>query len=509
MDSYNLTPGTNKEVNECKGNYFSTTNEVPLLQERPATIRNRTYSEMTDKGVWRHLLPQVVATLLGTMMAMSDGMSYGWTSPMIPYFKSNESHIANVTEFDTELMETIVLYGATTGLPFTILGVNYLGRKNCMIISAAVGCICWIILLVTNSLALVFTARFFCGMAGDMCFVAAPMYIAEIADPRIRGFLSALIYLMMLVGIVTVYAVGSLAPYSAVPIIGIIITACQVIFFPFMPESPYYLIYNNKNESAKKSLVRLRGVNADIDNEIMEIKQAVDRQKSEKSRLQDVVLIKSNRRALIIMLILNTAQHFVGISVILMNLHVILDEAGSVYMKSSTAAITFSVIMLCFATFASGIIDKFGRRILLVSSATLTGIILLVIAVYFHLKNLEYDVLFISWVPAVGIMIYAATFKLGMGLVPIVMTAEVFPTTIKAVGMTLSDVIYVIASIISITLYSTLFQMYGMHVPFYLFSACSFLAIFFMIAFIPETKGKTLDEIQLMLKGDKNGNVGK
>ncbi|CAG9768620.1 unnamed protein product [Ceutorhynchus assimilis] len=470
------------------------------------TIERNIQTEKMVMSVWRHLLPQVIATLLGTLIALSDGMTYGWTSPMIPYFKSNQTHI-QVTDYDTELMETIVFYGATTGLPFTILGVNYLGRKKCMIIAAIIGCISWILLLISNSLALLFTARFLSGFAGDMCYVAAPMYIAEIADHRIRGFLSALIYLMMLLGIIIVYSVGPFAPYWVIPIIGIVITALEVILFPFMPESPYYLISKKNEKDAKKALRRLRGANTNIDTEIMEIEKAIERQKTEKGRPQDLILIKSNRHALFIMLILNGMQHMVGISVILMNLHVILNEAGSVYLSSSTAAIIFSVTMLCFATIASGVIDKFGRRILLMSSASLTGITLLIIAIYFHLKNLQYDVVFISWIPAVCVMIYAATFKLGMGIVPIVVTAEIFPTSIKAVGMTIADVVYVVASIISITTYSVLYKHVGMQAPFYLFSACAFVTVSCVFFWVPETKGKTLDEIQMMLEGIKPEDV--
>ncbi|KAL1490667.1 hypothetical protein ABEB36_013325 [Hypothenemus hampei] len=441
-------------------------------------------------------------------MAVSDGMTYGWTSPMIPYLTGNQTHIP-VTIEDTEWLETIVLFGAATGLPFTILGVNYLGRKVCMIISAFVGSICWTILLTTHSVTLVFVARFFQGMAGDMCFVAAPMYIAEIAEPKIRGFLSATIYLMMLTGILLVYSVGAYAPYVCVPIVGMVLCLTQVVLFPLMPESPYYLIYQNKKENAKKSLVRLRGKGMDIEEEIADMEKAVERQKTEKGRLQDLFLIKSNRRGMMIMTILNGTQHFVGISVMLMNLHIILNEAGSVYLDTSVAAIIFAVFMLIAATIASMIIDKFGRKILLIISAILTGIILLIIAVYFHLKNLHYDVISISWIPAVGVMIYAATFKFGLGLVPIVVTAEVFPTTIKAIGMTFADVVYVIASIISIFIYSALYNNYGMHMPFYLFGCWSFVTVFFVYFCVPETKGKSLDEIQLMLKGGGKEEAGK
>ncbi|XP_019772627.2 facilitated trehalose transporter Tret1-like [Dendroctonus ponderosae] len=456
---------------------------------------------------WKQVLPQVVATLLGTQMAVSDGMTYGWTSPMIPYLQSNASHIPDVSAAATDWLETIVLMGAVTGLPFTILGVNRLGRRKCMILSALIGCACWTALLATSSLAAVFAARFFSGMAGDMCFVAAPMYIAEIADHRIRGFLSAMIYLMMLVGMLLVYTVGALAPYAWVPIIGIGLTACQVCLFPLMPESPYYLVYVGRDEEARRSLKRLRGGAAPVDAEMLEIQEAVRRQRLETGRLQDLLLIDSNRKALLIMLILNGMQHFVGISVIFMNLHVILNEAGSAYLPTSTAAIVFAVIMLGAATIASAVIDKFGRKVLLELSSLLTGLVLVVIAIYFHLKNLHYDVVAVSWIPAGGVMVYAATFKIGLGLVPIVVTAEIFPTTIKAIGMTIADVIYVLASIISIFVYSALFRTFGMHAPFYLFAVSSLCTTGFVHFFVPETKGKTLDEIQLMLKGHKPAEV--
>ncbi|XP_076249987.1 solute carrier family 2, facilitated glucose transporter member 6-like isoform X2 [Rhynchophorus ferrugineus] len=434
-------------------------------------------------------------------MAVSDGMTYGWTSPMIPYFLSNQTHI-EVTLDEAEWLETITLLGAIAGLPFTILGVDRLGRKMSMILSALVGFICWTIILFTTSLELLYTARFFLGIAGDMCFVAAPMYVAEIAEPKIRGFLASVIYLQMLLGIILVYTIGALAPYYAAPSIAMALTSCQVIFFPLMPESPYYYMYKNQEANARQSLVRLRS-DSSVETEINEIRVAVARQKLEKSRPQDIVLIRSNRFAMAIMVLLNSGQQMIGISVMLMNLHSILEEAGSVYIESSLSAIIFSVIMLFSAGVASLIMDKFGRKFLLISSGLLTGVVLLIMAIYFHLKNLDFDVIHVSWIPAVCVMAYAATFKLGLGLVPIVITAEIFPTTVKAIGMTLADTVYVIAAAISINIYYVLYRNFGIHVPFYMFTACSFLMAIFTAIWIPETKGKTLDEIQLMLKGKK------
>ncbi|XP_066253148.1 facilitated trehalose transporter Tret1-like isoform X2 [Euwallacea similis] len=434
-------------------------------------------------------------------MAISDGMTYGWTSPMVPYFMSNATHII-MTDNDGDWMETINLLGYAAGLPFTILSVDYLGRKISMILSASVGCLCWVLLLTTMDLKVIFTSRFLAGMAGDMCFVAAPMYIAEISDYRIRGFLSSLIYFMMVVGILIVYCTGALAPYWVTPTVGIIFTACQAVFVWFLPESPYYYVYKNKYEKARKALRKLRS-HDDLNEELKEIEQEVEREKTEKGRPQDLIMVKSNRLALLISLILNGGQHFVGISVFLMNLQNILDKAGSVYIESSTASIIFAGIMLISTGIAAVIIDSFGRKFLLISSSFTTGLALLVMSIFFHLQHLGYEVSNISWIPAACVMVYAATFKVGLGVVPIVMIAEIFPTTIKALGMTIADVFYVLAAVVSINLYQTLVNYFKIHVPLYLFTAFSFLMILFTILWIPETKGQTLDDIQFMLKGEK------
>lgn len=333
-----------------------------------------------------------------------------------------------------------------------------------------------------------------------MSFVAAPMYIAEVADHKIRGFLSSIIYLMMLVGFIIVYSVGPYLPFIVSPIVGGCIILVGLIIFSFMPESPYYLIFNNKFEEAKRSLTYFRP-GKDIDQELQEIMKAVQRQKTERGRIQDIVLVKSNRKAIIIMSILNLSQHICAISVILMNLHSILEAAGSIYIESPLAAILFSIIMLISAQSASFLVDKYGRKALLVVSTVLTGFCLLTLAIYFNLKLDGYDVTGASWIPIVSVMIYAATFKVGLGIVPIIITAEIFSAKMKALGMTIADAMYVIGAIISIQIYQWLSEAGGIHVPFYIFACGSFTVCLFIIFYIPETKGKTLEEIQLLLKG--------
>ncbi|XP_066253220.1 facilitated trehalose transporter Tret1-like [Euwallacea similis] len=444
---------------------------------------------------------QVLAAITGTLVAASDGMSFGWTSPMVPYLLSDETHI-DVTLKQAEWLETISLLGAFCGLPFTIYFVDKIGRKKSLLLAAVVVLLNWIAIALADRVEYLFVARFFSGMAGDMSFVAAPMYIAEIADSKIRGFLSSIIYIMMLLGLLVVYCLGPFTPFYSIPITGCVLAGSQLLVFSFQPESPYYLVYKNRPEEAKESLRRLRSDKADLDAELKEISEGIERQKTEKGRPQDLILVRSNRKAIVIMTVLNIGQHMACISVMYMNLHPILNAAGSIYLDNNITAIVFALIMLIAAVFASFTIDKFGRKIILIVSSVLSGLCLLALSVYFHLQYLEIDVSSVSWIPIASVLIYAAAFKYGIGLVPIVITAEIFPAKMKALGMTIADVMFVIGGLLSIQLYQILHKL-GMFVPFYVFTLSAFFVALYSVFCIPETKGKSLEQIQLMLKGEK------
>lgn len=435
-------------------------------------------------------------------MAVSDGMTVGWTSPMIPYFLSENSHL-KISRREAELLETWLLIGSIAGIPPTIYFVNKIGRKKSLLLASAALFFAWIVIIFANRIEYIYGARFIAGMGGDMAFVAAPMYIAEIADQNIRGFLSSIIYLMMLTGIMLIYAVGWYCPFYVAPLISIILLVVELIIFSFLPETPYYLYLQHRHDEAKSSLSKFRS-GKNFEKELVEISEAVRKkeEESEKLKITDIFLIKNYRKAMMIMTVLNAAQQLSSINVILMNMHEILSAAGSIYMETSTTAIIFAALMFLAAAAASVTIDKFGRKNLLISSSVLTGLCLLALAIYFHVKHSGMEYQSMSWIPLVSVMIYALVYKFGLGMVPIVITAEIFAPKFKALGMALADGVYVGTAMVSIALYNFLRTSFGMHFPFYIFSCCAFLTAIFIICFIPETKGKSLEDIQRILRGE-------
>ncbi|KAB0795132.1 hypothetical protein PPYR_11971 [Photinus pyralis] len=444
--------------------------------------------------------PQILATVTGTLTALSDGMHYGWSAPMIPVLQSPSSPV-EIADSHIVWIENIYMFGGLVGLPITMFTLDKLGRKNTMLIAAVEYLIAWLLIAFASSIEIIFVARFLTGIAADTNFVATPIYIAEISQKKIRGRLGSLIYVMMLIGILLIYSIGPFVSIVASSTVGAALIILQLSTFSFMPDSPYYLLMKNKKEQARRALQILRS-SKDVDDELDEIAKVVEEENKVRGRPKELLTVKSNRKAITIMTVLCFGQHYSSISVMLMNIHMILEDAASI-IPASTAAIVFAALMLLACTLSAFLIDKVGRKVLLLSSSFLTGLSLLALASYFAIKENDIDVTDYNWVPVAAVMAYAVTFKYGLGLIPIVMTAELFPTNIKAIGCTLSDAMYVIAGASSIYLFHFLHDTFGMHVPFFLFGCLCLLVGIFVIFVIPETKGKTLDEIQQLLKGER------
>ncbi|KAB0795136.1 hypothetical protein PPYR_11975 [Photinus pyralis] len=305
---------------------------------------------------------------------------------------------------------------------------------------------------------------------------------------------------MMLIGILLIYGIGPFVSISASSSVGVAILVVQLLTFSFMPESPYYLLMKNKREEARRALQIFRS-SQDVDEELEEIAQVVEAENKARRRPLELVTVNSNRKAFAILTVLSFAQHYAGISVMLMNIHIIFKDVATIIPPSS-AAILFSACMLLACVIAAFLIDSLGRKVLLYSSSFLTGIFLLILATYFAMKENNINVSEYNWVPIVAVMLYALTFKCGLGLIPIVMTAELYPTNLKALGCTAADAMYLIAGTSSIYIFHYLQRNCGMHAPFILFGCCCIFSGLFSLLIIPETKGKTLEEIQKLLKGE-------
>lgn len=227
-------------------------------------------------------LPQYIAGLAAAGGALAAGTVLGWTSPTQNEIESGKYG------FDVSI-EQFSWVGSITniGAAVSCIPVGFLcqkfGRKLTMLSMVLPFILGWALIIWANSVGTLIAGRFFLGIASGAFCVAAPMYTGEIASKQIRGILGSFFQLMITIGILFVYAVGSGVNAFTVSIICGVIPLVFGAVFVFMPESPLYLITKGESEKAMESIKWLRGNKYDANSEVAELNKEQEERDSDKT----------------------------------------------------------------------------------------------------------------------------------------------------------------------------------------------------------------------------------
>lgn len=225
-------------------------------------------------------------------------------------------------------------------------------------------------------------------------------------------------------------------------------------------------------------------------------------EKSHNGKFLDLFRFPSNRKAVFIIGGLRGFQQLAGTTAIAFYTHEIFGAAGDDITPHYAVMVYYSVQLL-LTILSSSIVDRTGRRPLLLISMAGAALALFVEGTYFYIAtNTTIDTSSFSIVAVIGLISFVVMFSIGMQSVPILMLGELFPTNVKAFALCLADVYFsVMATIASKFLQITKVE-WGLYVSFYGFFVCSVMGFVFIYLYVPETKGKTLEDIQKRLRGE-------
>lgn len=363
----------------------------------------------------------------------------------------------------------------------------------------------WILVGFANSVWMLYVARFLSGIAYGTAYSATPLYLGEIASDFIRGSIGTLLTVMAKLGILFVYAVG---PYVEVSILAWILLSLPILFclvFYWLPESPYFLIDKDKPEEAKQSLQWLRG-NDNIDEELDRMKLAIQKARQNKGTFKEL-FAAGNRRSLIIVLGLGALQQLCGSQAVIAYSQSFFEEVGS-DLQPHESSIILAVVQLITAAFSSSIVDRSGRRPLLLISTAGAAICTTIIGTYFFLVHMEVDMEGLSIIPMIVIMIFIISYTIGLATVPFAILGEIFPTNIKAVAASAYTMFASAMGFGVLKLYQILSDEVGIYATFWAFAVCSYFFVIFVWYLVPETKGKPLAQILDEMGVTKKSEIG-
>lgn len=400
-----------------------------------------------------------------------------------------------MTVFDKGMVVSIILLGAMLGAAIAGTLTDRLGRKWGLIINGAIYIIGGYITYTASTFEVLLWGRLVMGLGVGITSQAVPLYLSEIAPVKNRGAFVSIFQLSITLGILVAYGVGyalsEMRDWRGMFGLSIIPGAILFLGMFLMVESPSWLIARGHHDRALRVLKRLRD-KVRWDEHIADVK---DEMKSEK--FQWTALWSPNVRKVVLLgVLLSAFQQVTGINTVIYYAPEILNIAGFTSGTSALlATVGIGLVNVIVTVFAVWILDRVGRKPLL-----LVGIGGMVACLAILGVSFLFETVWMDRIAMVALMGYVAFFAIGLGPVTWVVISEIFPVRVRALAIGVAAFVnWTCNYIVSLTFLDLLYFM-GTSLTFFTYGVIGVFAFLFALLFIPETKGKTADQIQNLLK---------
>ncbi|XP_049880026.1 facilitated trehalose transporter Tret1-like [Pectinophora gossypiella] len=445
-----------------------------------------------------HTYRQWFVAILANTTLMTYGLQAGWVSPMTKVLQSEDSPTGHALE-DSEIswIASIVCLAAVAGVPLYSYMTDKFGRKISVIAIAVFQAICWLIKFSSANTATLIAARVCSGLAAGGCFIVIPIYVNEISQDDIRGLTGSLLMMCQNIGILTMYALGAYVEYFKVLWIVSWLPIMTIVLMLKAPESPAFLIKVGRTEEATLVLSWLRGVSEDdktIQNEVIVMN-------NDKLYFQDLPSIsflsmfknQAWRREILLMGAIMTVCSTNGCFTILTYANALLASSGVTF-SPEMQTLSFPAVMIVAALLSMSCVERLGRKPLLALSLASMMCSMVGMGAIILVQHQGSTVLW--WLPVVMMMLSVASYAAGAGPVPYIMMSEMFNFQIRAQVLGFIVAYSWFVNFLQLLAYAPISNAVGMHTTFFFFGAINCLGFCIALVLLPETKGKSVEEIE-------------
>ena len=305
--------------------------------------------------------------------------------------------------------------------------IDLWGRRSTLMMVCVPLIIGWLLIAYANGVAMLLVGRFVTGFCAGILTLSAPVYIAETSTPKARGFLGSGFQLSITCGVLTVYVVGTYLPWSYLAAVCAYFPLVQLLILCFMPETPTWLIKTNQIQQATEAVFFLYG----NDHNLLALSLTRDNMDADGPRsnvIIDAFTKTKYRYPIIICLAVMFFQQFSGINAIMFYTVSIFDAAKS-SVNSNLATIIVGIVQMLVTLLACFLMDKMGRRLLLLVSALSMAVAMSIMSVYYFLldsRGAAFNDDF-GWIPLVAILLFIVAFSIGYGPIPWLLMSELIP----------------------------------------------------------------------------------
>jgi len=431
-----------------------------------------------------------VAVGIAAVGGLLFGYDTGVISGAILFIKKQFSLSATMEE----IVVSAVLVGAVLGAFMGGLFANRYGRRKMIILVGIIFSVSAIGTSLAPTVPWLIAARIVSGIAIGIASFISPMYIAELVPAKVRGSLVAVNMLAITTGIVIAYLVdyafSSSGGWRYMFAIAAIPSIALVIGMWWLPDSPRWLISKSKVEQARKILQRARTVQ-DVNPEITDIQKSMEKQGAGGMK---GLFQPSLKMPMIVGLGLAVFQQITGINTVIYYAPTIFKFAGiNAAGPAILAGAGLTMVMWLFHVLAIFLLDRVGRRPLLLIGVIGQIVGLAILGAAFYFQQL---VSFKSYVAIGGLLIYVACFAFGLGPIFWLLISEIYPLKVRGAAMSAVTVTNWVLNLVVAVTFLTLVGVLGHAGTFWLYGAIAIGAWVFFYLLVPETKGKTLEQIE-------------
>jgi len=428
------------------------------------------------------------------LVAAAGGFLFGFDTSVI---SGAIEFIADPKVFNLDAIEkgwavSCILIGCMAGCIFAGPLSDKYGRKKVFIFTALVFLVSSLGCALAANHIIFIVYRIIAGVAVGAASMLSPMYIAEVSPARHRGKLGIINILAIFIGqSVAFFSNFLLKDYGGLNnwrwMMGVMVIPSAILFLLlfFIPESPRWLMGKRKNEEARLVLTKIMNKGASVEDELTDIERSIHAVKGKLGALLRGKMFK----LLMVGIALAVFQQASGINVIMYYAPSIFKSAGFGTGSALFQTAIMGLVNLTFAVMAMFFVDRLGRKPLMVIGSMGTGLSLLLLAITFITGH------FHGYFVLVCIMGFLAFFGFSIGPVVWVLISEIFPNNLRSQAVAISFFfLWATDFVVSFTFPYLLNHFKGY--SFLIYSLMCFLCLLFVIKYITETKGKSLEQIE-------------
>lgn len=449
---------------------------------------------LTGRHPGTHRRAVVLASIVTALGGLLFGYDTGVVSGALLFLKDS---FGNLSSFDKELVTSLLLVGAAVGALGAGRAADRVGRRLTILVTALVFIAGVLGAAFAPAFWFLILMRFVIGLAVGSASMTVPLFIGELAPPRFRGALVSFNQLAITVGILVSYLIdyGLSSSHDWRLMFGLAAIPAGLLFVGmlFQPESPHWLISTGREDDGRRVLERYRESD-EIDEEVGDVRRVVREEEQAPSLLEPQL-----RRVLVLGVALAVLQQVTGINTVIYYAPTLLHGAGLGNSASLLANVVIGGVNVGMTIVAIWLLDRVGRRPLLLVGTTGMAVGMFVVGITFALGGAHLHGGG-ALVAIAGLLVYTGSFAVGLGPVFWLLIAEIYPSQVRGPAMSIATLANWAANFVVTISFLTLLNAIGGEGVFFLFTFLSLVGLVYMAKRVPETKDLSLAEIQVQIE---------